>query len=125
MNNHHLLYDTFSLHNSFFHHDLFSLPYNVLLHTEYIFSLHHKTFFCYSSYLPIEIINRILRQNHVVSRSRTHRLNGTGNPSLAIIPLSFTIKIPILGKNGPIVQCVHDTITRNVFIFFFYIDKDT
>ena len=56
---------------------------------------------------------------------RSHVLNGTCNPSLSIPPLSLTIEVTILVVNIPIVQRVHERINGNVFIFFFYIDKDT
>jgi hypothetical protein len=72
-----------------------------------------------SSYLPVEIINGILRINDVVTGSRGHCLNGTGNPSLSTIPLSLTIEVTIFVVNVPIVQRVHERINGNVFIFFF------
>ena len=54
----------------------------------------------------------------------SHVLNGTGNPSLSIVPLSLTIMVPILVNDGPIVQRVHEWIKGNVFIFFFYTFKE-
>jgi hypothetical protein len=74
-----------------------------------------------SSYLPVEIINGILRVNVIVAWTRSHGLNGTGNPALSVPPLSLTIEVTILIVNVPIVQRVHERINRNVFIFFFYI----
>lgn len=71
------------------------------------------------TFLPIEIINRVLCGNHIVIRSSSKGLNRTGNPSLSVIPFSLTIKVSVFGKNIPIVQCVHDIVFGNVFIFFF------
>jgi len=80
--------------------------------------LHGKIVYVFS-YLPVEIINGILRVNNVVRFMSDHVLNGTCNPSLSIVPLSLTIEVTILVVNVPIVQRVHERINGNVFIFFF------
>ena len=54
----------------------------------------------------------------------SHVLNGTCNPALSVVPLSLTIKVTILGNDGPIVQSVHYMINGNLFIFFFYRFKE-